>query len=54
MLGDESIGEVALAEADTSSTSLTVSAVAEFSWSTLATAVFEWSESVGFPEFSWS
>ena len=52
MLGDESIGDVALAEADIPSVlTPSLSAVAEFSWSVATTAEFAWSEGVG--AFSW-
>ena len=55
MLGDSSIGgEVALGEADTSSSSISAqSAIAEFSWSVSAVASFSWEGSAGVATFSW-
>ena len=53
MLGDETIGDIALAEADYPTPSPAVSAIAEFSWSTLAEADFGWSDEPS-QSFGWS
>ena len=55
MLGDDSIGELALAEGDlpTSSTP-SQSAIAEFTWSVSSDAEFTWSEGEPASNFGWS
>jgi hypothetical protein len=54
MLGDESIGDIALGEADiTSPTTSAMSAIAEFSWSVSADAEFVWSEGESTSSFGW-
>lgn len=54
MLGDETIGDIALAEGDFPTvTSVPVSAVAVFAWST-TNAVFTWSEGEPSSNFGWS
>ena len=55
MLGDSSIGEVALAEGDVLATSTSSqSAVAEFTWSVSSDAEFTWSEGETASNFGWS
>ena len=55
MLGDESIGDIALGEADLSlATMPAVSAVAEFSWAVSSNAEFTWSEGEPASNFGWS
>jgi hypothetical protein len=55
MLGDDSIGEVALAEADTASAfTPSQSAIAEFVWSVSSDAEFTWSEGEPASNFGWS
>lgn len=53
MLGDESIGDIALAEADTLSPSTAVSATAEFFWTEIADAQFGWDDETATATFSW-
>ena len=55
MLGDCSIGELALAEGDlpASSTS-SQSAIAEFTWSVSSDAEFTWSEGEPASNFGWN
>ncbi len=55
MLGDETIGELALAEADIpSASSPSQSAIAEFTWSVSSNAEFTWSEGEPVLNFGWS
>ena len=54
MLGDESVGDIALGEADIASvTSPVLSAVAEFVWSVSTVAIFTWAEGTSAANFGW-
>jgi hypothetical protein len=54
MLGDESIGDIALAEADVLSPPTAVSAIAEFVWTEVAIASFGWSDETTTATFGWT
>ena len=55
MLGDDSIGELALAEGDVLAASTSSqSAIAEFTWSVSSDAEFTWSEGEPASNFGWS
>ena len=55
MLGDDSIGEMALGEGDLPVVSSTPqSAIAEFTWSVSSNAEFTWSEGEPASNFGWS
>lgn len=55
MLGDDSIGEVALAEGDDLSVlTPSQSAIAEFTWFVSSDAEFTWSEGEPASNFGWS
>ena len=54
MLGDGSIGELALAEGDLPTSSTPQSAIAEFTWSVSSNAEFTWSEGEPASNFGWS
>jgi hypothetical protein len=53
MLGDEPVGDIALAEADVMLQPTAVSATAVFFWTVEAEAVFGWSDETVTATFGW-